>query len=203
MIKAGTAKSINLGSGSWIYLDIGFSNRKRSCGLAFDDDEPVCVLFSEAKRMITDHIRNEDVTCNLVIEAPLSVSFDSSGNPQGRSIEKDGSKTRYWYVGAGSAVMTAALYLVRHLQDQVPSGKILLYEGFVSYKEKSLTSDHVADVSLLREVVTNPEHFRDCIHEPGSLKVRDDCTLVNAFAVAGLSSGVPPVIARTISEKLP
>lgn len=200
MINAGTKDQLNVESGSWIITDIGFSNRKRTCGLSFDLDDPVCVNFAELKSKVTDHIRRSQTPCNLLIEAPLSVAFDQNLNPIGRSIEKEGGKTRYWYVGLGCAVMTAALYLVREIHDAKLGKEVRLFEGFVTYKSKDENSDHLADVRLLREVVRDPERYADCIFDENSLKMTEDSRLVSTFEVAGLSTGVPLLIKRTAEQ---
>ncbi len=200
MIRAGTKLELNADSGTWIITDIGFSNKKRTCGLSLDFRDPNCVSFSELKTQVIDHIRQAQSSCNLLIEAPLSVSFDSNGNPIGRSIEKDGSKTRYWYVGLGCAVMTAALYLVRHIRDADLTREVRLFEGFVTYKSKDQSSDHAADVRMLREVVLDPAQFSDCIFDEASLRMTKDSRLVSAFEVAGISAGVPLVIKRDAEQ---
>lgn len=199
MICAGKTSEIRANSGEWIYLDIGFSRDLRTCGLAFNNDEPECVLFSVAKQKITDFIRDAGrKVCNLLIEAPLSVAFDRHGNPVGRSIEKNGRKTRYWYAGAGCTVMVASLHLLRHLVDSLDDPNIRLFEGFVSYKkcEGRRKSDHAGDVRLLREVICHPKTFPKSIYDEKRLKSCPDCRLENAFKVARISSGVPPVIVR-------
>ena len=98
MIRAGSIDEINTTSGSWVFIDIGFANKAKSCGLLFDDGEPVEVTFNQAVEKICSHIRTSHTPVNLVIEAPLSVSFDNYGNPKGRAVEKHNGKTRYWYV---------------------------------------------------------------------------------------------------------
>ena len=200
MIYAGTRQHLNVESGSWIITDIGFSNRKHTCGLSFDLADPVCVNFSDLKSSVTEHIRRAQSTCNLLIEAPLSVAFDRHQNPIGRSIEKEGSKTRYWYVGLGCAVMTAALYLVRAIHDAKLANDVRLFEGFVTYKSKDEDSNHDADVRLLREVVYDPKKYSNCIFDENSLKMTKDSRVVNAFEVAGLSTGVPLLIKRTAEQ---
>ena len=114
-INAGDRSQIQWGDGNWVFLDIGFSNRGQTCGLLFGDGLPRSVQFTQAGQMIVEQIRQSKSTINLVIEAPLSVCFDSIGNPTGRKIEKEAEKSRYWYTGAGCAVMVAAMYLIRDI----------------------------------------------------------------------------------------
>src|SRR5262249_44539989 len=138
---------------------------KRSCGLLIGDEEPQAIRFGDAGKKIIEHIRAKKPPTNLVIEAPLSVCFNEYGNPTGRRFEKEagGKKTkiRYWHVPLGCSVMVAAMYLVRLLSVELPSSRVRLFEGFVSFKDKP--TDHLADVLALRQVVKNPNDFADCI----------------------------------------
>ncbi len=59
--------------------------------------------------------------------------------------------------------MVAAMYLIRDIVDAAPTSHVRLFEGFVSYKERGVRTDHRADVVLLREVVKDPPRFSDCI----------------------------------------
>ena len=72
---------------SWIFVDIGFSSNNPTCGLSFGNEPSRCVQFSSAKQQIVERIRFLPEGANLLIEAPLSVCFDSKGNPKGRKIE--------------------------------------------------------------------------------------------------------------------
>jgi hypothetical protein len=144
--------------------------------------------------MILDTVAKASVPVNLTIEAPLSVAFDKLGNPKGRSIEKQGGKTRYWYNGLGCGVMVAAMYLVRAIHDSCPKHDVRLFEGFVSYKDPQLESDHLRDVLLIRQVIKEPMANAAAIVSADSLKIANDDQLVSAFCVAGLDCGIPPVI---------
>jgi len=188
MIYPGSVAQVQWGSGEWIFLDIGFSSKKKSCGLLVrNEDRPRCVTFASAKSEIEREV-NKGNPLNLVIEAPLSVCFDSLGNPTGRQIEKKGGRTRYWYMGAGSAMMVASMYLLRELSKRETS--IRLFEGFVSYKSQG-PSDHEKDVRALQATARNPA--LGLIHGPNDLKRPDD-KLSSAFIVAGFDCGVPAVI---------
>jgi hypothetical protein len=196
MIGAGTKSQVEWGSGSWIFLDIGFAKGgNKTCGLLFGDDDPKCVEFGECREQIVKQIRNSTNVVNLVIEAPLSICFDSKRNPKGRFIEKEGGETRYWYVGLGCAVMVAAMYLIRDIHEDGALNTVRLFEGFVSYKNRSRRSTHQRDVSLLRDVVRNPSASLGTIFSPEQLKT-DPTTdvLCSAFRVSGLDCGVPAVI---------
>lgn len=194
MIEAGTKDQVVWGDGNWVFLDIGFARDKRSSGLLIGDGEPCTRTFGEAQREIIAHAEKIQAILNLVIEAPLSVCFNSGGNPTGRSIEREGRCTRYWYTGPGAAVMVAAMYLVRGLQTAPISTR--LFEGFISFKDRDVPSDDQRDVRLLREVVCDPDRFSECIISPESLRQEPCDKLFSAFCVAGMDCGVPAVIKR-------
>jgi len=192
MIRSGTTDEIRWDSGSWVFIDIGFANKASSCGLLFGDEGPFEAKFSEAAEKICEYLSNQNQATNLVIEAPLSVAFDKKGNPKGRKPEKQKGKTRYWYVGLGCTVMTAALYLIKAITDSQPPGEVRLFEGFVSFKNKEEASNHSKDVLLLRDAVKNPVH--NSIIAPGNLKMDETDDLISAFKVSGMDYGIPPII---------
>jgi hypothetical protein len=194
MIHAGTVADIVWRSGTWVFLDIGFAKKKKSCGLLVHDAEPNQFQFNKARDLIVDITAKATGPVNLTIEAPLSVAFDKSGNPNGRRIEKQGAKTRYWYNGLGCAVMVAAMYLVRAIHDACPKQHVRLFEGFVSFKNPEIESDHRRDVLLMRQVVMEPVANAGSIIGPDALKMANDDRIVSAFCVGGLDYGVPPVI---------
>lgn len=188
------------GDGNWIFLDIGFSGaanaRGKTCGMLIGGDEPQLVSFAAAAQTIVKTIAASRSTINLVIEAPLSVCF-RNGNPTGRSIEKEKGKSRVWYVGAGCAVMVASMYLIRQIADAKPPVTIRLFEGFISYKDRSAKSDHKRDTLLLREVVKHNDRHSDCIIQADKLKLQHHDVLSSAFQVIGIDCDVPTVIKRS------
>jgi hypothetical protein len=177
------------------HQDIGFSNSQRSCGLLLEGSPPDEVKFSEAVSKICAYLSGNNGPFNFLIEAPLSVAFDSCGNPKGRSIEKQKKQQRYWYVPLGCGVMVAALYLVSAVIEKEPKADIRLFEGFISYKTKKKRT-HCEDAALLREVVDNPCRYASDIVASGSLKMDPTDTLSSAFRVVGVDAGIPPVIMR-------
>jgi hypothetical protein len=201
MIEAGTREQVKWGDGNWLFLDVGFSANKSSSGLLVSNGKPCCVQFGEATRRIVDHVTRSTCTTNLLIEAPLSVCFNKSGNPTGRLIEKEAiegkTKTRYWHNGLGCSVMVAAMYLIRDISEAAPTSQVRLFEGFVSYKDRTVKTDHCADVELLREVVKDPGRFAECIISVDGLRGPDD-KIVSAFKVCGSDCGVPAVIKRQV-----
>ena len=192
MIYTGVIEDIQWSNGTWLLFDIGFSNKKRSCGLLLHDGKPKSYHFGEAVAEVIKQMQNHE-NLNLVIEAPLSVVFDRNGNPKGRSIEKKGNRTRYWYYGPGCTVLVATTYFLKKLVDSKPAGNIRLFEGFVSYKDKGEASDHVKDVILLRKSIMSRNPLQYC-KQPHELKLVDDDVLESAFKVAGMDFGIPPVI---------
>jgi hypothetical protein len=205
MICGGKTRDISWSNGTWLILDIGFAKTKNpSCGLLIhvpkqkEDEKIKAYTFNEAVNKVIEAAR-KNKTLNLVIEAPLSVAFDKDGNPTGRSIDKQGSKPRYWYQQAGCVVMVATLHLMRSLISAKPDSEIRLFEGFVSFKPKDGKSkkqnSHLKDIERLREVMRNPKKFASCIHDPTKLRKNSSDTIESTFKVAGWDFvGVPPVI---------
>ena len=152
MIHAGKVSDIRWSDGTWLILDIGFSNTKKSCGLLLGDSEPESLQFGEAIYSVVN-IAKRETLLNLVIEAPLSVAFNKFGNPKARSIDKKDKQSRPWYVGPGCAVLVAAMYLLRKLCDSCPSAEVRLFEGFVSFKSREARSSHSDDVKCLRDAI--------------------------------------------------
>ena len=195
MILAGNKAEVCWGEGKWIFLDIGFSSRGRTCGVAFGNGSPQELTYGTARKAIIERIRDWSGSVNLIIEAPLSVCFSSDGNPKGRRMEKHNSATRYWYTGVGCAVMTAAIYLIRDLHEatmSLPNIKVHLFEGFVTFKEGG--TNHKKDVIALREKVRHAPQHQKSLYDRDQLKSSEDDEIFSAFRVAGLDCGIPAVI---------
>ena len=129
---------------------------------------------------------------NIVIEAPLSISFNKKGNPAGRSFEKSEKGSRYWYTNGGCVVMVSAGYLLRALLETVPAREIRLFEAFVSFKPKDKKSSHLEDVLAMREAVKKSK-------EPGIVVnhyeiAQKNHVVQSAFVAWGFDLGVPPVL---------
>jgi hypothetical protein len=202
MIEAGTREQISWGEGNWVFLDIGFSATRPSSGLLIGDAEPINKTYSAATGLVVQHITSVASPTNLVIEAPLSVCFNSNDNPTGRKIERDASDgkltTRYWHAGLGCTVMVAAMYLIRAIAEAAPKRDVRLFEGFVTYKKRGENSDHRLDVRLLREVVMEPIQFANCIMSQDDLLLDKTDKIISSFEVCGMNCGVPAVIQRRI-----
>lgn len=194
MIRAGLPSEANRDSGEWIFIDLGFAQAAKSCGLLVGDGKPKEVSFSQLKVEILDIVATEGKPLNLLIEAPLSVTFNTKGNPTGRSIERRGSQTRYWYVGLGCSVLVAATYLLRSILDARSSREIRLFEGLASFKTKSSRSSHSDDVLNLRKIIWEDASKSGRIVPPEQLTASPEDKLQSAFLVAGMDFGVPPVV---------
>ena len=173
---------------------MGFSQNSKSCGIAVGDSEPQEVLFSSLASQILNVISKGRGPLNLLIEAPLSVAFSAKGNPTGRTIEKRGSDTRYWYNGPGCAVLIATTYLLRELHEANLTRQVRLLEGFASFKEQGSPSSHTNDVVDLRNIAWNRGQTPGRVVEPNELKAEKGDFLCSAFAVSGMDLGVPPVV---------
>ncbi len=195
MIQAGSISEVKKASGQWAFIDMGFARNARSCGLLVGGGEAEEVTFSELLSSVSDLAASgSHQQLDLLIEAPLSVAFDVRGNPTGRTVDRRGSQTRYWYVGLGCTVLVATTYLLRHVVDMGTRREIYLFEGFVSFKPKGVRSSHSGDVKRLREVAWDSRRGSDAIVPPEALRLSADDVLVSAFKVAGMDFGVPPVV---------
>jgi hypothetical protein len=194
MIRAGLPTEANRDSGDWVFIDLGFAKAAKSCGLLVGDGKPKEVSFSQLKIEILDIIAADGRSLNLLIEAPLSVAFNAKGNPTGRSIERRGSQTRYWYVGLGCSVLVAATYLLRSILDVRSSREIHLFEGLASFKTKSSRSSHSDDVLNLRKIIWENTSKSDRVVPPEQLTASPEDKLQSAFLVARMDFGVPPVV---------
>ena len=195
IIRAGSADEANRHSGEWVFVDLGFAEKAKSCGLLLGDGKPDEVSFSQIREKLLDVVASGEGPLNLLIEAPLSVTFNEHGNPTGRRIERRGKDTRYWYVGLGCSVLVAAMYLLRELHDASSNREIRLFEGFASFKPKGVRSSHTNDVLNLRNVVWDSEPTSGFVASADELAVSPNHDLRSAFLVAGMDFGIPAVVA--------
>ncbi len=193
-IRSGTVSESTRRSGQWAFVDMGFANGKRSCGIVVDDGEARALTFSALQAELAALCTDGSSPLNLLIEASLSVAFGAHGNPAGRSVEKRGGQSRYWYVGLGCSVLVAATYLLRSIVELPPSREIRLFEGLVSFKTKGLPSSHTDDVMALREVAWTLDGTKGRIVSPDALAMVPGDRVISAFRVAAMDFGVPPVI---------
>lgn len=192
-IRAGRIEEAVPSSGEWLFVDLGFSSKSRTCGGLGEQGFSQEMTFTQAMSAISDLAKLHGRPLNLVLEAPLSVSFAENGNPAGRSIELRNGKSRYWYVGPGCSVLVAATYLLRSVAETRRGREIRLFEGLVSFKPRGVTSSHSADVLLLRDVVRGVPGIGRVV-PPRELPAQPNHTVRSAFAVSGMDYGVPPII---------
>lgn len=203
-ICSGTLDQIKKHEGTWAFVDLGFSNKKKTCGLLVCSDnissDAECLTFGDLENRLKDEQAKKCCEpLHLVLEAPLSASFDHNRNPVGRSLEKDDShRTRYWYVGLGCSVLVAALYLVRSLTEHESKREIRIFEGFVSFKDKSEKSDHQADVRALRDTVfgTSLDTKQSWLKAEGI----DGEQAESILGLLGLDVTPPPIIRAEVSS---
>lgn len=152
------------------------------------------MTFDALRSALLKLVMDGTTPINLVLEAPLSVAFGSSGNPVGRAIERRDRQTRYWYVGLGCAVLVAATYLLRALYEAPRTRTVRLFEGLVSFKDKAAPKSHCNDAIALRAVIWEPDLASHRVVAPDALLFNINDTIVSAFAVAGMDFGIPPVL---------
>lgn len=193
-IRAARVAEANRSSGEWVFIDLGFASKAKTCGLLINEGEACALSFSELQSRIASICSTSLAPLNLLLEAPLSVAFSSSGNPTGRSVESRDGQTRYWYLGLGCSVLVAATYFLRSIHELSPKREIRLFEGLVSFKPKGARSSHTQDVIALRALVWG-DALRGQIVPPEKLALDQGDRVVSAFRVAGMGFGVPPVVA--------
>jgi hypothetical protein len=197
VIRSGRIDDLPPAPGAWAFVDPGFSRTAKSCCLLIGRDAVGrCLTFGQLQKELVDLISSDGEDLNLVIEAPLSVAMTSTGNPSGRSVERRNGSSRYWYVGAGAAVLLSSLHLMKAIADAPRRREVRLFEGFVSFKERMSRSDHCGDVDQLRLIVFG-DTSRGRIVPASELLLHSGDRLHSAFAVAGLELGLPPVVLVT------
>lgn len=165
----------------WIFVDIGFApSQNKSCGVARGTREAEEVTFAELVGKVTEAVKKLSEPLNLLLESPLSMAFDTVGNPMPRSFERsrslqaalkgDSSKPKWvehfieggnhkgWYYQAGPQVMAGAERLIWELRRCTRRREVRLFEGFAPRESKkegteSSVGDHAKDAAKLRDVV--------------------------------------------------
>ena len=194
IISSGNLRSYSTDPNDWIFVDIGFAGSgKKSTGLLMPGDTTATNLtWADACEKIRKRIEVRRTPINVMIEAPLSISFDSNGNPVGRTFEKKGLKARYWYLQGGAVVMFASMLLLQRIAES--NGPIVrLFEAFVSFKLEK--TDHAADACLMRDWLlgsVDAETF-----EPEKFDQGTKINTTSSTAKFGIDFGVPPVVMLT------
>lgn len=193
-IRAGTSDEMNVASGDWLIVDVGFSATKKSCGYRDVAGQALEVTFSDLiERILKEAKRETDHPLNLLFEAPLSIAFDEKGNPTARKIEKRGKETRYWYVGLGCSVLVATTHILKKIVDSKPTREIRLFEGMASFKTLDQGHTHRGDVERLFKALKSPDGIAEKV-DPEKLRSKKTDRLESAFKVAGMDFNVPPVL---------
>jgi hypothetical protein len=194
MLRSGEITEVHRNSGTWAFVDVGFSRESKTAALLIQDESPRLLTFSQLRETVRDLSRQPGSAINLVLEAPLSAAFTAQGNPAGRIMEKRETNHRYWYGGLGCQVTLAAAYLLRAVIEGQPKREIRLFEAFVSFKSKHTRSSHGCDVCAMRTVVWNENRGEGDVLPPESLLGPHAEHIESSFAVFGFDLGVPPVI---------
>jgi hypothetical protein len=128
-----------------VAIDLGYSNKKPSCGVMHTRlKEPQSLTFGACVKEVTRLVEKHR-TLVLVVEAVLSTYHDEHGNPAIRGAFQKG---RGWYHGPGVATYAAAVRLLRTLRLAF-SGNATAYlaEAFLSFKETR--SSHSNDARII------------------------------------------------------
>jgi len=160
-----------------IVVDIGYSAKRRTCGISWSDDKCEKYQFGEAIRCVAEQINNYKIQV-IVLEAVLSTYHVDNGNPD---IRGDFERGRGWYFGAGVLTFAAAKRFLSELVYELEKD-IYLAEAFLSRQGKN--GSHCEDAKLIRKEFwkTQPAELKE--------KVKPSSSYVN---------GVPPV--RVFSYK--
>ena len=201
VIRAGKMEEAIRSSGEWLYLDVGFAAKSRSCGFLEDGKVPNILTFAETRDRLLAIVKTPGKPLNLVLEAPLSIAFCPKGNPVGRAIERRDEETpigtknavRYWYMNLGCGVLVSATHLIRAITNTNREREVRLFEGFASFKKPGTKSSHINDVLRLRDVIHENRSVGRVV-PPNELKTNAYDELQSAFAVSGMNYGVPPVV---------
>lgn len=120
-----------------VAVDMGFSGRALSCGIA-SRQATENIISSENARFgqcveTVANLLGPHKEAVLIIEAPLSAAFSENGNPQARGDFESKPKPRWWSIGAGAVTALAAQYflfeIVQRISDSI---RVYLIEGFVT-----------------------------------------------------------------------
>jgi hypothetical protein len=156
-----------------VVLDMGYSARRKSCGLYWTGaQEPVELTFGDAVRQTASLVKSLQNPV-LVIEAVLSIFHSRSGNPD---IRGEFEKGRGWYYGAGVASFAAALRFLKVLHQELDCKGVMLAEAFLSNKD--IVTGHGDDALLIHNAFWHIEPAR----------IREDCEPASPLIV-----GVPSI----------
>ncbi|MCE2501118.1 MAG: hypothetical protein J4G13_09675 [Dehalococcoidia bacterium] len=199
-IRAGTQVEINALEGDWLFIDLGFHTTNETCGV-------LKILNPEAEEALGGNFTfgyTVDVTTNtihervrtplnLVLEAPLSMTFGNAGNPITRACDTGNGPPRPWTAGAAPIVTVSAISLLTKLRDAGDAGierEVRLFEGFVSGRPNL---DHVGVCRLLRDAVWQRQERQIFVGD--EIKQNNNDNLLTILWILGMGPiAVPPVI---------
>jgi hypothetical protein len=153
-----------------IAVDIGYSAKSKSCGLAISGGGAAQSLeFGQCIQVVAQMLSQGRYT--LILEAVLSTFHSENGNP---AIRGDFEKGRGWYHGPGVTTFAAALRFLSELDRILPAevNSISLVEGFLSYKP--VRTEHSEDAERMVVEFQRAERFEAL---PGSEPI---CNLIDA-----------------------
>jgi hypothetical protein len=135
-------------------VDLGFAEKAASCGLS---EQKQGLKFADAVSETAAWLSRQEDDVVLILEAPISGSFDVHGNPCARgkfethhSVSGESCERR-WQSGAGASMALAALHFLRLLREKVEAPKeVHLVEGFCSRYGAKKPSDTAVANELLR-----------------------------------------------------
>lgn len=126
-----------------IAVDIGYSARKATCGVATGNGDEKSYRFGKAIEIVADLCRGNSETV-LVLEAVLSTRHDKDGNP---CVRGEFETNRGWYWGPGPVTLVAAQRFISELERKIARGtRIWVAEAFLSNNQRH---GHKADAALI------------------------------------------------------
>jgi len=151
-------------------IDLGYSAKSKSCGLASSLTNTVFEFsFGACVDEVITHF-NQAGPHILIVEAVLSTFHLPNGNP---SIRGEFEKGRGWYHGPGVTTYAAAIRFLQQLDQKLPSdlGSIPIVEGFLSYKPERTT--HSEDAFRLVNEFHIAEAFEPALSSEPILNIID------------------------------
>ena len=151
-----------------ISVDLGYSEKTKSCGLAVSNDPAATEhTFGRCIQAVAQHLLEENPAL-LMLEAVLSTFHNAEGNP---AIRGKFEKGRGWYHGPGVSTFAAAIRFLKELDRLLPPElrPIPLVEGFLSYKPSKTT--HRSDAERMLAEFETAERFTPT---PGSEPIIDE-----------------------------
>jgi hypothetical protein len=188
-----------------IAVDLGFSKRAKSCGLAWRKAGTVdakSLRYGECIATVGG-LLSQVSSADLILEAPLSGFFSESGDPIERgnferksAVAERAGQARYWYTGPGAATCLAAVFFLRRLKADLAAPAapgqspltVTLYEGFITFKTGRSRHDH--DARRMLECFQDAEEVVDVSLPPGSTAI----TVLDVVLASGAREPPPAIV---------